>query len=413
MIPAARGKWTEKEILDVLHAKSGSRQIAFRFDVLRNGVRARSINATGSISLDRFANIQRTGRFTVYEALDWLKEEIKPYMLLRMNDIVTSATIIVQTCQERDDLDYTCAEWDALDWTCEEWDAGVLSSGARKVQYAEFPLGVFIPSTPDRVSENGTTVWNIEAYDRSLILKEDCTIEPLYIAAGTPYISAVESILQGAGIIQYAVQDYVDTVLPADREFDIGLSNLEIINILLSEINFNNIYCDADGRFIISAYKEPSGITVTGEYKADALSIIERDTQSELDYFGMPNVFIAICSNPDIDEDYVSIWTNNSPASPFSTVHRGRNITSEIYKPDAIASQSDLDNYIRRKAFEVMNSKYEKLTFATALNPLHESGEVLSIKHPDITGIYVESSWAMDLSASGKMNHVGRRLVQL
>jgi hypothetical protein len=366
MIKAARGVWSDREIKDALCAVSGSQCVKFRYDVLRGGVRRASVHAEGSVSFNRFNEIQRTARFTLHEEIDWLLDEIKPYMLLRMPN----------------------------------------------GEFAEFPLGVFILSTPNRSSANSLTTWTVEAYDRTVILAEDSLVEPLYFAAGTAYLDAVQSVLVGAGVSQVLISDSADTVLAADREFEPGTKKIEVVNALLSEINFNPIYCDAEGRFVISKYREPGLLDAGWVYAADKTSIIGRDTQSNLDYFNMPNVFIAACSNPDLEEDYVSVWTNDNPVSKFSTVQRGRSIVSDIYQPDQITSQEDLDAYIRRIAFEA-NQVYEPIRFITALNPLHERADVLSLQHPDATGVFVESSWSFPLAASGQMTHEARRLVVL
>ncbi len=332
-------------------------------------------------------------------------------MLLRMPDTVTASEIIALTCSQQDDLNLTCAEWDALNQTCTEWDDGVFNASQLSKQYVEFPLGVFVLSTPTRKSGKALNVWDIEAYDHTVILSEDSITEPLYFAAGTLYLDVIQSVLVAASITDVLISDYADTVLPSDREFEIGTKKLSIINILLSEINFNAIYCDANGKFVLSAYKEPT-IAPDFTYRADDLSLIARDTSSEADFYNVPNVFMAICSNPDLDSDYRAVWENNSPVSRLSIPSRGRRIVSEIYQPDAIASQEELDAYIRRIAFEA-NQVYEKLTFTTALMPIHGRAEVLEINHPDIDGIFVESEWALPLSAEEQMTHTARRLVSI
>jgi len=407
----ARDGWTDEEILSALQGRSGSREIQFRYDVLRNGAKLREITAAGSVSLNRFATIQRTARFTVYDELDWLKDEIKPYMLLRMPDAVTATEVMALTCGQQDALHLTCAGWDALNPTCLEWDDGVFNKPGFSKQYAEFPLGVFVLSTPTRKSSKALNAWDIEAYDHTVILSEDSLTEPLYISAGTPYLEAIQSILVAASITDILISDYVDTVLPSDREFEIGTKKLSIINTLLSEINFNSIFCDANGQFVVSSYKEPT-FTPDFTYHADALSLIARDTSSEADFYNVPNVFIAVCSNPDLDVDYRSLWENNSPASRLSIPNRGRRIVSDIYQPDAIASQDELDAYIRRIAFEA-NQVYEKLTFTTGLMPIHGRAEVLEINHPDIDGVFVESEWTFPLSTDSQMTHSARRLVSI
>ena len=406
----ARGGWSQQQILDALRGLNGAQGISFRCDVIRGNVKTRSITAGGSVTLDRFAEIQRTARLTVYEELDWLLDELKPYMLLRMNDLVTGASTNIGSWDARDALGWTWDQWDALGLSWDALDAGLIGVTRRKAQYAEFPLGVFVLSTPRRSSEDGFNTWGIEAYDRTVILKEDCITEPLYIAAGTTYMDALEYVLVSASITQMMVTDYVTTALPADRIFEIGTTKLEIANTLLAEINFNPIHCDIDGRFVISAYKEPSPNAVDFAYRADEFSIIGRDTSSETNFYRVPNVFIAQCSNPDLDQDYMSVWENDNPVSPFSAIRRGRRIASEIYMPDVIASQGDLDAYLRRKAFEE-SQVYEDFTFTTALMPIHGSGDVLEIVHPDVSGVFVESGWELPLSSDGQMTHTARRLV--
>ncbi len=412
MIKPGRDGWTDEQILGAINAVDGMSEVRFRYDVLRGGVRRTSISGDGSVSMDRFNDIQRTARFTLREEIDWLRDEIKPYMLLRMPDEQISAEMFAETWGERDALGYEWGAFEALGMDWDSIDASVFGSNEWEKRFAEFPLGVFVPSTPTRNSSNAATSWAVEAYDRTVILAEDSLTAPLFIAAGTAYLDAAQSVLAGAGITQVMVISSVATQLPADRIFEIGDSKLKVINTLLSEINYNPIYCDADGVFVLSQYVEPSVAGVEFSYRADRFSVIGRDTSSDIDFYKVPNVFIAVCSNPDIATPLHSVYTNDNPASRLSTVARGRTITSEVYKPDAVASQGDLDAYVRRRAFEA-NQVYETLKFNTALNPLHERADVLEIQHPDATGVYVESRWTLTMAADGKMTHEARRLVSL
>ena len=367
----ARGQWTDRQILDALRGRDGVQSILFRVDILRDNAKVREVSLApgGSVSLDKDAAIGRTARFALCEPIDWLAEQIKPYMLLRMD--------------------------------------------ASTPQYAEFPLGVFIPSTPKRSSSDGVNEWAVEAYDRTVILAEDGLDEPLYIAAGTKYLDAIQNVVVSAGITDLMTSDYVDAALPADREFELGQSKLDIINALLSEINFNPIHCNADGIFVISAYKEPSPDKIDFTYAADALSSISADTSAETDFYGLPNVYIAVCSNPDMNANYRSVYINDNPTSPFSTVQRKRRIISEVYRPDQIASQDDLDVYVRRRAYENTLSASEIVTFSTALMPVHGRADTLAIRHPDIKGVYAESNWTLPLDAGAEMEHTARRLILL
>ena len=138
--------------------------------------------------------------------------------------------------------------------------------------------------------------------------------------------------------------------------------------------------------------------------------MIYRETSSTLDSYEVPNVIVAICSNPDMAQELRSIYTNDNPASPLSTVSRGRKIV-RVDTLDSVASQADLDAYVQRAAFEA-GQIYEEIQFSTLLMPIHEYSDVLMIQHPEISGVYQETGWSMDLE-SGEMTHNCRRLVTL
>lgn len=344
-----------------LCAKNGIRRVKFRFDrVLQSGAVSGTVDATGSITMDISNQIMRTARFTIHNPgnLNWLSDMIKPYMMV-----------------------YT-GEW------------------------AEWPLGLFVLSTPTR---NGSS-WEVEAYDRTVVLKEDCITENLYIPAGESYLDAVESLLIGGGITSIDIRNPSNATLPVGREFEVGASRLEIANALLQEITYNNLYADADGRIVISKYTEPSGAQIGWTYKANELSVLYRETSSQMDAYEVPNVIVAVCSNPDMAQAMRAIYINDSPNSPLSTINRGRQIV-RVDTLDSVASQADLDAYVLRQAFEA-GQIYEEITFSTLLMPIHEYSDILMIQHPEISGVYQETGWSMDLE-SGRMEHNARRLVVL
>ena len=408
----ARDGYTEQQVRDALHGRSGAREIKFRYDVVRGGAVTRSVAAEGQVALDTANPIQRTAKFTLYAELDWLKDQIKPVLLLRMEDDESGGAVFIMPWDTFEALSLSWDAWDALGVTWDDIDNGYYTTGERTERWIDFPLGVFIPSTPTRNSEGSATSWDVEAYDRTVILREDCLTGNQFFAAGTPYLSAVSTLLQSAGISNF-LGDSSSAELPADREFEFGESKLDIINTLLSEIGFNPIFCDADGNFVLEQYIEPTAAEPDYSYAADDLSVIARDTSSEMDTYNIPNVFVAVCSNPDLDEDYRSVWVNGNPASRLSTMQRGRSIVSEIYMPDAIASQEALDTYIERIGREATLRGYEVVTFSTALMPIHGSGDILNITHPDVAGTFAETSWSMELSADAEMTHTARRVMML
>lgn len=411
----ARDGLTDRQVRDALHGRSGRQTYRFRYELQAGGARVRDLNVTGgSVSLDRSDSIQRGADLVIYDSgIDWLKNTIKIFMGLRVSG-----------------------------------------------KWIEWPLGVFIPSTPKKVTDSVRTVkqygssvedfsffdapweeiksmawreidtgrvqrrillkeglaetahFEVECYDRTVILAEDAFTDRYFVAAGTKYLEAVQGILVSCGIERVIVTREVSTEIPVDREWDVGVSKLEIINMLLEEINYNPIYCDADGNMILSPYTEPTAAAVSYWYAADELSVISPNLSVTQDFYIVPNVFIATSSNPDLKRDFRAVYINDNPASPLSTVQRGRTIVSDVFALDAVASQEELDAFVRKKAFEAIQI-YEEIEFTTALMPFHGSGDILALDHPSARGIYQELSWEMDLSANGEMTHTARKLAKL
>ncbi len=406
------GEFGHKEIYDALHGRNGTRQIKFRYDLIRDGVSIGSLPVTkASVQYNKENSIRRTARFSLREDthINWLTDRIKPYMLIRMPDGIRQYSKRLETWEDLSE--YT---WEGIG----EFLWGDFSSGAAQgilyyERWAQFPLGVYIPSTPSR-HFNISADYEVEAYDISVILKEDCVTDRSYFPAGTRYLDAVQALLVSAGIVQVMVTESA-AVMAVDHEYEIGTSKLDIINQLLLEINYNTFMVNADGVGVLSPYEEPTDSKITIEYFQDQLSVICPESDTELDLYSVPNVFVGVVSNPDYSKTNTNFqyfrceYVNDNPASALSTIQRGRRIVA-VLKPNDIATQEDLEKYVRRQAFQA-SQVYETIQISTALMPIHGENETPSILHPDINGVYEEIGWEMDLTAGGKMSHTARRLM--
>lgn len=333
----------------------GSRKVAFRYDIIRGLVKVGEADVIScSINYDSEATIKRTAKLTLSRNInfDFLNDKLRAVMI---------------------------------------------SGGT------EYALGTFILSTPSLSQGAASVSYTAEAYDTTIILKEDCFTERAHFPAGRKYDDIISSILISAGITDYRIPN-IDVRLSADREFEIGTSKLDVCNTLLDEANYNPLIADEYGQITTSRYTAPSLTTVTREYCDDELSVISPVLESEADYYSVPNVFIACCNNPEMEREYYSVFENNSPNSKLSTVCRGRKIVSEVYKPDCIESPEALDEYVRRKASEA-SAVFDKLKISTALMPEHGYHDIILVSCKDISGIYLEKSWSMELKAGALMAH--------
>lgn len=373
MQPIEQGGYTRQQIVDMLHGKTGPRVIKFRYDLLdRNDNKKETLTGvvSGEVRMNSLAkDIKRVANFTIREEssinIDWLNDRIQPFCCFKMPD----------------------GNW------------------------VEWSLGIFLLSSPTRRESYGQVYRDIEAYDGLQILLDDKFDTRYIITAGTNYIDAIKAILNSAGIYKINITSTVSTTR-IDKEYEIGTSKLEVINELLKEINYTSLWVDENGYYTAKPYGLPYQQTPEYTYKDDDISIMYPEVEEELDLFNVPNKWVVVASNPN-SVPLTSVYTNTNPNSITSTVNRGRTIV-DFRQIDDIASQSDLDNYTQRIAYNA-SQVYGHITFKTAIMPFHSFSDILQIKYSplNILDKYQETSWTIPLETGAQMEHVARRVVQI
>lgn len=274
----------------------------------------------------------------------------------------------------------------------------------------EHPCGVFhVSAYQDKITERGRMM-QIEAYDTCFLLKSTTVEGTLHFAAGTNYLSPVEALLVGAGISQHIIEPTAATLATDREDWKIGTDYLTIVNQLLSEINYDPIWFDAQGYAVIQPHSEPSAGNISHSYNGtDLKSVLSYNATASVDVYGKPNVFIAICQNPDLPAPLIATAENNSALSSLSILRRARRI-AKTYTVDNIASQSALQDYVDRLRLDSMMSS-ETVAITTANMPGHGIGDTVAIVHPEISGLFRETGWKLTLAAGKLMSHTLQRRV--
>jgi hypothetical protein len=224
------------------------------------------------------------------------------------------------------------------------------------------------------------------------------------------YTGVVDHILTLADIPKKITPS--NAAIPVVKEWEAGTSKREIINDLLAAINYESLSFDEDGYAVVKPYVSPQDRGSEFTYQDDKLSVMYPEVMQELDLFTVPNRWILTVSDPDRDTIVVD-FTNADPASPTSTIRRGRTITSFVQEQDA-DSEATLIEKATRLAFE-SSQVYEAIEFDTGLMPFHSGNDVYSLIYDalGLNGQYSEVSWDMELSAGAKMSHRARRVISL
>lgn len=354
-------------VIKALH--SPHRRLSFRYELLNKELQKIKDLYTikgAEVSHNALATIKRTAKFSLMDTgeIDFLNDRIKPYVRL---------------------------------WVQNQW--------------VEFPQGVFLLSTPTKKDITGKVERDIDAYDGLLVLTDDKFSTRYIVQAGTRYYDAVKDILLSAGITKYNIE-MTDKTLARSLEFEAGKEKLYAINELLEQINYTPLYVDVNGVFTSSFYRSPSVRAIDYTYKDDEASVTFQGVEEELDLFSIPNKWVVVCSNAE-QVPLFSTYTNSNLESKTSTVNRGRTIVDYREVTD-IADQQSLDAYVQRIAFEA-SQVYGKITFETAMMPMHDYADVLELDYSPlgIKGKYSETSWTMPLSIGGKMKHEIRKVVSV
>ncbi|MGG1571588.1 hypothetical protein [Fictibacillus sp. NRS-1165] len=284
-------------------------------------------------------------------------------------------------------------------------------------RWIEFPLGIFLLSTPVRKEVNQEVYREVDAYDGLVVLEEDKFSDRYTIKAGSGYYSVMVDILSSAGIKKYNVE-FSDKVLPNDMEYEPGTSKRSVLNDLASQINFTPFWVDEYGYYTSSKYVSPQDKTPSYEYIDDLeMSVVFNGMEEELDLYSVPNVWTVVYSNIDSEgtnTTYLrSSYRNENPDSITSIPSRGRNIV-DYREVENIADQESLDAYTERIAFEA-SQVYGKLQFTTAIMPFHRYADTLYIRNSNlaIDGKYSETSWSIPFDVGGEMRHEVRKVVMI
>lgn len=369
MLSLEKNGYTEQQIIKALHS---NREIDIRYNLLNKfDIRIGELTSPqsgNSIEMNSLAEIKRTATFNIKENelndIDWLNDRIQPIFCLKMPN-----------------------------------------------GFVEWSLGIFLISSPTRHEEYSQIWRTIEAYDSSLILKEDKFDNRYRIVAGTNYVNAIIDILNSGLIRKINIPDN-NYLIPTDKEFEIGTTKLEAVNSLLKEINFNSLFVDENGIFTSGPYILPTNRQVEYSYRDNELSIIYPGAVDELDLFNVPNKWIVASSNPE-RQPLISTYTNNSPVSVTSVYNRQRNIVKYVQLND-ILDQNTLDEYTKRLVFQD-SQIYKKAIIETALMPHHSYDNLLFLDHSTL-GIatnYIETRWKMDLKVGGRMKHECRKVINI
>lgn len=342
------------------------RELAFRYDILRNGADYATLEpVTGTmptIAMMDSGEIKTTLMGTFYDPgdkVDWLTDEIRP-------------TIIIDGVPHH--------------------------------------LGIFLSGTVEYSENNTSRTVTVEAYDRCWRVQTRCAETLRYFAQGLNYLNVVVSLLTDAGITSVAKVNTAHTLAEDREDWNIGTSNLAIVNELLAEINYKQLWFDQDGTARLEPAAQAKAESIQHTFDdTNVRSLMIPGIRKSTDVYAAPNVFLCVCSNADKSGPMSAIAENTNPQSPLSLPRRKRRIT-QVINVNNIASQAELEVYANRMVTSSM-LRGETISVETCLLPGFGVNDVVGIQYGDYMAICVEKAWTMTMGIGGTMQHTLERVI--
>lgn len=222
----------------------------------------------------------------------------------------------------------------------------------------EIPLGVYLPAgAPEEWTAPGLTV-GLELLDRATVLDQDEITESYTVDTSTAILSAVATVIASAGE-SIAVDAGVTTTLASAMVWPVGTSKLQIVNDLLSALNYSSLWVDGTGAFRATPYLRPAQrglgyelINGDRELVYGESSIYLPEWSRDRDLFSVPNKVVAVQAATGSAEPLSGTATNTDPASPFSYVSRGNRWVTRTITGVETPSGSDaaVEAFLEQKA---------------------------------------------------------------
>nr|DAT14957.1 MAG TPA: protein of unknown function (DUF5048) [Caudoviricetes sp.]DAY98481.1 MAG TPA: protein of unknown function (DUF5048) [Caudoviricetes sp.] len=456
--------------LEILHCKYGSRKEYYRLELLdRGGVKKCDLELVdGSISAEADTPIQKAGTIKFLAPNSTRKVETNPpntnpllvspqgliYELgigtdgllytLQVNNAARALTVTNIKVDDEgilytEDITSASIECKLIDLDGFTWRVGIEESGiiytqltddARKIYYRNekieinyltdrvkiymgidlngsrrwYSLGVFLLVKPTIRSG----IVSCQIYDENILVQQARIDGIKVFLKGTLYTEVLSYLLISLGFININIEPSV-LALQTDIVLDGTKTNLEWFNYFAEQINYTNLYVNADGWFISKKYVEPSPLNVGYIYEENDMSILTGEVDVTMDIWQVANIFTRIVSHPQLGE-MTSTYINDDPTDPYSVVNREKIVDRQIV--DNIASQVELDNLTRKAAWRAKQISQD-VVFGTLNMPHHEIGDILDLRSSSVNGIFVENGWSMQLKAGAVMQHKVKRLVRL
>jgi len=289
---------------------TGHREESFRVDVLTlRDAKVTELDGVegGAFDYSIYRTIRSGGSLTVTTEAppDWLRVRLRPWYIARQGDLTV-----------------------------------------------EWPLGTFIPATPDADHADDGQTYAVDLYDKLLVLDEDAVENTYTLDAGTVVTDAVRALILETGETAMVIAESPET-LTSSLVWEAGTTRLRIVNDLLDSINYFALWCDGYGRYHAEPYVPAGARPIVWPFADDERGIYLPEFRHGRDLFSVPNKVVAVQATGGETEALVASVAA-PPDWPTSFENRGRYIVHTETDVEA-TSYEVLAAYAERRLRELSN----------------------------------------------------------
>jgi len=310
------------------------------------------VPAMSSVSMSIDRAVHRTARLAVSRQLVWGSQRLKPYLLLS------------------DD----------------------------KVTWYRWPLGVFLPSMPQRRAGSSPEVYEVDCFDPLDVLNSQAAATS--VASGDNVVDAVEALITAEGESHTITAS--STTASSDRPYPIAdnWTSLDIANDLLESIGYEKLWANAAGVCRSAPYRSPADRPTVWTYSTSTSSTsVGEQRWSVRDYYRAGNVIYGINDDPandvPVDGDGLYTLTNQSDGETSIDARGGRTI--RIVVSGSYASQAALETAVQARMDA--EKRVADIVELTVSPNIHSTHDVVRFIDPDLSidGRFLVTAWDLPL----------------
>lgn len=221
-----------------------------------------------------------------------------------------------------------------------------------------------------------------------------------YIPYGMNAGTAIKKLLRTTPApveIDSRAPDLVDYIVAEENETYITMIDKILKAVSTDEVGWQ-LVIDGDGTIRVRPRPEKPA----GAFSAIGCDVIEKSLEKGRDWFRCPNVYRASSG------DAVAVARDDDPASPLSTVARGRERT--IIETDvALAADEGIAEYAKRRLLEEQQV-VESADYTRRFIPGVRVGDTVRINYEHLQGDYEIISQEMSLTYNGQTQEKVERI---